>query len=175
MLPLGRILDSIPLVEPIDLDSSQGGDLFSLRDAGGAEFNFMTGVGAAGRDLTFTIKKHTDLSDASGTTIDLSALAHAFYYYKQGSAATVVGVGTWTKVALVDSDGATVILDTDEGETSTFIKLYISADDLGDGYSALSLSAVVAGGSGAKLGAAWANLVDLDVQRTPANLRTALA
>lgn len=174
MLGLGRSYDVIPLVIPIDLDSSQGGDQFSLRDASGVDIFFLTGDGAADRDLTFTVKKHTDMSDGTGTTIDLSAIAHPYYYYKQHGT-TVVGVGTWTKAAISDTDGASVVLDAAEGENSTLICFHIAASDLGDGYTALSVSAVVAGGSGAKLGAAWANLVDLDVQRTPANLRSALA
>lgn len=175
MLGLGRSYDVIPLVIPIDLDSSQGGDQFSLQDAGGVDLFFLTGVGAAGRDLTFTVKRHTDMSDATGTTIDLSALSHPYYYYKQGTAATCVGVGTWSRGSLADTDGDAVVLDAAEGETSSLICLHISADDLGAGYTALSVSAVVAGGSGAKLGAAWAVLTDLDVQRVPTNLRTALA
>lgn len=175
-LGLGRSYDVIPLVIPIDLDTSQGGDLFSLRDAGGVDLFFYTGVGAAGRDLTFTIKQHTDLSDATGTTIDMTALQHPYYYYKQGTAATVVGVGTWTKSAIfTDTDGASVVLDAAEGETSSLICFHIDAQDLSAGYSALSVSAIVAGGSGAKLGAAWAVLTDLKLQRTPANLRSQLA
>ena len=175
MLGLGRLYDVIPLVIPIDIDTSQGGDQFSLQDAGGVDLFFFTGVGAAARDLTFTVKKHTDMADATGTTIDLSAIADPNYYYKQGSAATAVGVGSWAKAAITDTDGATVVLDDAEGETSTLICFHLSAADLGDGYTALSVSAVVAGGSGAKLAAAWAQLVDLKVQRTPANLRSALA
>lgn len=175
MLGLGRVHDIIPLVIPIDLDSSQGGDQFSLRNAGGVELVFITGVGAAGRDLTFTVKRHTDMSDATGTTIDLSAISHPYYYYKQGTAATCVGVGTWSRGSLADTDGAAVVLDAAEGETSSLIVVYIDADDLGDGYTALSVSDIVAGGSGAKLGAAVAMLVDLDVQRIPTNLASALA
>lgn len=176
MLALGRLYDLIPLVEPIDLDTSQGGDQFSLRDAGGVTIVFFTGVGAAGRDLTFTAKRHTDMADATGTTIDLTAIAHPYYYYKQGAAATAVGVGSWTKSsAVTDSDGAAVVLDAAEGETSTLIAFHLDASDLGDGYSAVSVSAIVAGGSGAKLGCAIAILDDLKVQRTPANLRSALA
>jgi hypothetical protein len=78
-------------------------------------------------------------------------------------------------VAHADTDGAAVVLDDADGETSSLFAVYISADDLGDGYSALSVSAVVAGGSGAKLAAALAILTDLRIQRTPANLRSALA
>jgi hypothetical protein len=172
---LGRLYDVIPLVEPIDLDSSQSGDLFALRNASGVGLFFLTGVGAAGRDLTFTVKRHTDISDASGTTIDLSAIAHPYYYYKAGTAATVVGVGTWSRGSLSDTDGSAVVLDAAEGETSMLIYFHLDGSDLGSGYSALSVSAVVAGGSGAKLGAAWAVLEDLNVQRDPRNLATALA
>lgn len=175
MLGLGRVHDIIPLVEPIDLDTSQSGDQFSLRNCGGVELVFFTGVGAAGRDLTFTLKKHTDMSDATGTTIDMSTLSHPYYYYKQGVAATPVGIGTWSRGSLADTDGASVVLDAAEGETGSLIVIYVDANDLGDGYTALSVSAVVAGGSGAKLGAAMAILVDLDVQRVPTNLATALA
>lgn len=176
MLALGRLYDLIPLVEPIDIDTSQGGDQFSIRDAGGVTLVFITGVGAAGRDLTFTVKRHTDMADTSGTTIDLSAIAHPHYYIKRGTAATVVGDGSWTKsAAMTDTDGATVVLDDTEGETSVLIALHLDKRDLGDGYSALSVSAIVAGGTGAKLAACIAILDDLQVQRAPANLRSALA
>lgn len=174
-LALGNDYDVIPLVIPIDIDDSQGGDQFSLRDADGVDLFFMTGVGAAGRDLTFTLKRHTDMSDSTGTTIDMSGFAHPYYYYKQGSAATVVGIGTWSRGSLADTDGATVVLDADEGETSSLICIHIDAADLGDGYTALSVSAVVGGGSGAKLAAAWAVLTGLNVKRVPTNLRSALA
>ena len=172
---LGRLYDVIPLVIPIDLDTSQSGDQFSLRNAGGVDICFLTGDGAAGRDLTFTVKRHTDMSDATGTTIDLSTIAHPYYYYKQDGT-TAVGVGTWTKsAAMSDTDGATVVLDAAEGENSTLIVFHLDSADLGDGYSAVSVTDVVAGGSGAKIGAAWAILTDLTVQRTPANLNNALA
>jgi len=140
MLALGRLYDIIPLVEPIDIDTSQSGDQFSLRDAGGVTLVFITGVGAAGRDLTFTIKRHTDMSDATGTTIDLTGIAHPYVYRKQGTAATVVGDGSWERVALADTDGASVVLDDADGETSSLFALHLDKRDLGDGYSALSVS-----------------------------------
>lgn len=174
MLGLGRSYDVIPLVIPIDLDTDQAGDQFSLRDAGGVDLFFYTGVGAAGRDLQFTIKRHVDMDDATGTTIDLGEISHPYWYSKQGADATVVGVGTWTQNALDDSDGADVVLDATEGETSSLICIHLDASDLGSGYSALSVSVKIAG-SGAKLGAAWAVLTDLAVQRTPANLRSQVA
>lgn len=173
---LGRLYDLIPLVEPIDIDTSQGGDQFSLRDAGGVDLIIFSGVGAAGRDTTFTIKKHVDMADSTGTTIVMgSATALRNYFVKKGTAATAVGVGTWTKSTWFDADGAGVVLDDAEGETSALIVVPIEASDLGDGYSALSISAFVAGGSGAKLACCIGLLRDLQVQRTPANLASALA
>src|SRR5690606_3525106 len=148
MLGLGKDYDIIPLVIPIDLDSSQGGDQFSLRDADGVDLVFITGDGDTGRDLTFTVKKHVDMSDGTGTTIDLSAIAHPRDCCERG-ASSVGGQGTWSKGDIVDVDGAAVVLDDAEGESSSLIVFHISASDLGSGYSALSVSAVVAGGSGA--------------------------
>ena len=173
-LGLGRLYDVIPIVVPIDLDTDQAGDQFSLRNAGGVDLWFYTGIGAAGRDLQFTIKKHVDMADATGTTIDLGEIAHPYWYAKQGADATVIGVGTWTQNALDDADGADVVVDATEGETSSLICIHLDASDLGDGYTALSVS-VKEAGTGAKLGAAWAVLTDLDVQRTPANLASAVA
>lgn len=175
MLGLGRLYDVVPLMIPIDFSSSQGGDQFSLRDAGGVDIFFFFGDASAGDDLVFTVKRHTDMSDASGTTIDLSAIAHPHYYYKQ-SGTTAVGVGTWAKGNISDTDGATVTLDDANGEASALLCFHIDKRDLGDGYTALSVSSIVTGdASGAKIGAAWAVLTDLAVQRTPANLRSALA
>lgn len=175
MLALGRNYDIIPIVEPIDIDTSQSGDQFSLRDAGGVTLVFITGVGSAGRDLTFTVKRHVDMADATGTTLDLSTIAHPYVYRKQGTAATVVGDGTWERVAVTDTDGASVVFDDADGETSSLFAFHLDKRDIGDGYSAISVSAIVAGGSGAKLAACIAILDDLQVQRAPANLRSALA
>lgn len=175
MLGLGRLYDIIPLVIPIDLDNSQGGDQFSLRDAGGVDLVFITGDGDAGRDLTFTLKRHVDMSDASGTTIAMGTATELRSYFAKQHSSTVVGIGTWARRTWFDADGSAIVLDSDEGEASSLFVIPIEAEDLGDGYSALSVSAVVAGGSGAKLGAAFALLRDLKVQRTPENLRSQLA
>lgn len=172
---LGHNYDIIPLVIPIDLDNSQSGDQFSLRDAEGCDLVFITGDGAAGRDLTFTVKKHVDMDDATGTTIALGSASDLRNYFYKQHGTTVVGVGTWSKGTYFDADGDAIVLDDAEGENSSLIVVPISADDLGDGYTALSVSAVVAGGSGAKLGAAMALLWGLKVQRTPENLRSQLA
>lgn len=172
---LGASYDIIPIAIPIDLDTDQGGDQFSLRDCSGFDLVLYTGVGAAGRDAQFTIKRHTDMSDATGTTIVCgTATALRSYFYKQGSAATVVGVGTWAAGTWYDADGADVVVDAAEGETSSLIVIPFEASDLGDGYSAVSISVKIAG-SGAKIGCAFAVLRGLDVQRTPANLRSQLA
>jgi hypothetical protein len=172
---LGRLYDLVPIVIPIDLDTDQAGDQLSLRNCGGVDLIFFTGVGAAGRDLQFTITKHVDMADTVGTTIALgSATALRDYFYKQGSAATAVGVGTWAAGTWFDANGADIVLDAAEGETSSLIVVPIEASDLGDGYSAITVS-VKEAGSGAKLGCCIALLRDLEVMRTPANLASALA
>jgi hypothetical protein len=170
---LGRLYDLVPVVDPIDLDNSQTGEQISLRDHNGVDLIFYTGDGAAGRDLTFTIKRHVDMADATGTTLALgSATALRNFFYKRGDS-TAVGDGTWTKGTWFDADGSGIVLDDTEGEDSRLIVVPIEAGDLGDGYSALSVSAVVAGGSGAKLGCCIALLRDSQVRRTPANLNDA--
>jgi len=167
---LGRLLDIIPIVIPIDLDNSQAGDQFSLENCGGVDLVFITGDGAAGRDLTFTLKRHVDMADTSGTTIALTAKP---YYYKRDGT-TAVGVAAWTASTFTTTDGSAIVLDDAEGEDSRLIVVPIASADLGSGYSSLSVSAVVAGGSGAKLGACMAILRDLEVMRTPANLKSAI-
>lgn len=171
---LGRSYDIIPLAIPIDLDSEQSGDQFSLQDCAGFDLVFFTGDGAAGRDVTFTIKRHTDMSDATGTTIVCGSATDLRNFYYKRHDSTVVGVGTWTKSTWFDADGAAVVVDATEGEDSRLMVIPFSAQDLGDGYSAVSITAIVAGGSGAKIGCAFAILYGLDVQRAPENLRSAL-
>ncbi len=174
MYGLGRIYDIIPISIPIDHDSDQAGDQFSLRDCGGFDLVLFTGDGSAGYDIQFTIKRHTDMSDASGTTIVVGTASELRdYFYKQG-ASSVVGQGTWTKGTWYDANGADVVVDSDEGENSSLIVIPFEATDLGDGYSAVSISVKIAG-SGAKLACCLAILRDLDVQRAPANLRSQLA
>lgn len=171
---LGRLYDLIPISIPIDHDTDQGGDQFSLRDAGGVDLILYTGDGDTGRDIEFTIKRHVDMADASGTTVVMgTATELRDYFYKQHGT-TVVGVGTWSKGTWFDADGAAVVLDAAEGENSSLIVVPIEASDLGDGYSAMSVSVKIAG-SGAKIACCLALLRDLKVQRTPENLRSALA
>lgn len=172
---LGADYDLIPLAIPVDLDNSQSGDQFSLRDCSGFDLVFFTGDGAAGRDVTFTIKKHVDMADGTGTTIALGSASDLRNFYHKRHDSSVVGVGTWTKGTWSDTDGATVVVDDTEGEDSRLIVIPFSKDDLGDGYSAVSITAIVAGGSGAKIGCAFAILWGLKVQRAPQNLRTQLA
>lgn len=167
---LGRIYDIVPLAIPIDLDNSQTGDIFELKHWTGFDLHIFTGDGAAGRDVQFDVKRHTDISDGTGTTIALgSATALRKFHYKEG-ATTVVGDTGWTTGTWFDADGAGVILNDAEGENSSYIVVPFEASDLGDGYTAVSISAIVAGGSGAKIGCAFALLRDPQVQRAPANL-----
>lgn len=172
---LGRDYDIIPLAIPIDLDNSQSGDQFSLRDCAGFDLVLFTGDGAADRDVTFTIKRHVDMDDATGTTIVCGTATDLREYFYKQHGTTAVGVGTWSRGTWYDADGAGVVVDTAEGENSSLIVIPFEADDLGDGYSAVSISAIVAGGSGAKIGCALAILRGLRVQRTPENLRSQLA
>lgn len=167
---LGRSYDIVPIVIPIDAAASQTGDQFSLRDCAGCDIVIFTGDGAAGRNITFTVKKHVDMSDATGTTIALGSAAQLRnYFYKQGTT-TAVGVGTWTKGTWFDADGAGIVVDSAEGDKSSLFVIPIEASDLGDGYSALSISAVVTANAGAKLTAVLAILRGLAVQRAPQNL-----
>jgi hypothetical protein len=171
---VGRLFDLDAIVIPIDLDSSQTGEQINLANCGGVDIVFITGDGAAGRDLTFTLKRHVDMADTTGTTFPSTAFSSAPYYYKRHDS-TVVGVGTWTKSTFTDTDGATIVLDDTEGEDSRMIVVPVEASQLGDGYSSISIADVVAGGSGAKLGACIAVRRDLQVSRAPQNLATQLA
>lgn len=171
---LCRSFDIDPIVIPIDLDNNQSGDQVSMRGCGGIDIVFITGDGAAGRDLTFTLKRHVDMADATGTTFPSTTFSSRPYYYKRHDS-TVVGVGTWTRSTFTDTDGTAIVLDDTEGEDSRLIVVPIEAQDLGDGYSAISVTDIVAGGSGAKLGACLLIRRDLEVQRAPQNAASALA
>ena len=174
MQGLGKEYDIIPISIPIDHDTDQGGDQFSLRDCSGFDLVLYSGDGAADRDMEFTIKQHVDMADASGTTIVCgTATALRDYFYKQ-HATTVVGVGTWTKGTWYDADGAAVVVDAAEGENSSLIVIPFEASDLSNGYSAVSISVKIAG-TGAKIACAFAILRGLKSQRKPENLRSALA
>lgn len=167
---LGRTYNLVPVVIPIDIDNSQTGTKINMADYGGVDLVFITGDGAAGRDLTFTLTRHTDTTDSSGTTFPSTAFSSSPYYYKRHDT-TVVGVtSAWVKSSFTDADGAGIVLDDTEGEDSRLIVVPIEAHQLGDGYSCLGVSSIVAGGSGAKLAACVAILRDPQIMRTPANL-----
>lgn len=175
MLGLGNTYDLIPLIAPKDLQASTpGSKLFSLRDCHSVDIVIYCGDGTDNDDIDFTITKHVDLNDASGTTIALGSAGSGHgYYYKKEHATDVTSVGTWTAVAFSDADGVYTIADPSAQSEGVYV-IHIDAADLGDGYSALKF-AITDLGSNAKIGCAFALLQGLAAQRAPQNLRSAIA
>ena len=88
---LGSLIDIIPAIVPLDLQTQRTGDVMSTK--GMARFGVLVfkGAGTAGDDPVLSFKQATDVAGA--TNKDLAVITE--YWSKQG---TLTSVGTWTRV-----------------------------------------------------------------------------
>lgn len=173
MQGLGRLFDIGTCFAPVDIDTNNGwtGKRISMANARGLTFVYFTGVAASGTDdLTFTVKQHTAYT--SGTSNNLAS----------ATVSTSTGITEWfvkTETAL-DNDESWARVTQSEAATITFtgttyaanqsiVAVYIDADQLGDGYTHLSVDGALTT-SAVRLGCGLYILHDLNVQRKPANL-----
>jgi hypothetical protein len=169
---LGRILDIGTAFAPVDLNTAGAtGKRVSLSHATGCLFVAYLGVAASGvEDVVFTVQQHTAYT--GGTTSSLSTAA----------VATSTGITAWhmKAEALLDNDEPWIETTQADGATVTvtgatyslfqcIVAIPISAEQLGDGYTHVSVN-VADPGSASRLGGGLYLLHDLDVQRKPTNL-----
>jgi hypothetical protein len=161
---LGRLFDLSTGWTPVDAQTAQTGKRVSLRNASGCTVVVFKGAGTAGDDHSYDLQQHT--ASSGGTTADLDIVDH--YYLKNET--TLDGDETWTKVTqsaaseITDAGGAGT-----SAESEQIVVIEVSASQLSDGYSYISLNSG-GEGSNAQLSACLYILHDLDVQRAPANL-----
>lgn len=174
MRALGRLFDLGIGFMPVDLNTNNGetGKRISMATCTGITVVALVGVAGGGTDdLVLTFKQHTAYT--SGTSNNLAAAT-----VTTSSGITAYWIKTETAldndeswVEVTQSDSATVTLaGATYAAVQKMIAIDVMADQLGDGYTHLSVDLSVASLGSAEL-ATWFYIThDLAVQRKPANL-----
>lgn len=160
--PLGNMLDIVPAIVPLDLQTARTGDYVSLKNAQGVAFVLFKGAGTAGDDPDFTVNQATDVAGTGA-----KALTFTEIFKKQGSALTAVG--SWSKVT--QSASEVFSADATSAEEQALYVIQINADelDVDDGFDCVNVSCADVGGN-AQLGCALYLLYGLRHPATPENL-----
>jgi len=174
---LGRLFDIGLGFAPVDLNTAGAtGKRFSLQDASG--ITFLVGLAVAGGgtdDDVITMKQHTAYT--SGTSNNLAtatvATSSGITAYWVKSEVSLDNDEPWVEVTQADS--ATITLAGATYATlQLLVAIYVSADQLGDGYTHVSLDFADPGSGGSRLGFCAGIKHDLAAQRRPANLANML-
>lgn len=178
MHALGRLFDIGLGWAPVDLDTSNAatGKRVSMVGAGGITFVVAGAVGGA-EDLVLDLQQHTAYT--GGTSKDLEADTTggvagtgetAFYHIK--AEALLDNDESWVKVPITGGASTTsevTVVGATYGVMQKIIAIHVSAEQLADGYTHVSLNAAITTGT-AQLATCLYILHDLKVQRAPANL-----
>lgn len=168
---LGRLFNVGNAVQPVDINTSDAatGLRISMANATGVTILAITNAGGAD-DITFDVQQHTAYT--SGTSADLDATAVAtstgidHYYIKAET--TNDNDEAWVKVTQTAASEV-VVSGATYGAMQKLVAIYVSADQLGDGYTHMSVNVACTTGT-AQLMAVLYIVHDLHVQRTPVNL-----
>jgi len=170
---LGRIFDIGLGWAPVDLDTANGATGKRLSMAVGTGVTFLVSVGvAAGAtdDLVFTVQQHTAYTGGTSSSLATASVASSTgitaFYVK--SEALLDNDESW--VETTQADAATITLaGATYAATQQLLAVYVGADQLGDGYTHVSLNAAITT-SNARLSSCIYIVHDLAYQRKPANL-----
>jgi hypothetical protein len=155
---LGRLFDITAIAAPADAVSSAiTGNRVSLKHAGGVTFVVITSAGSTD-ELDLDLREHT--AATSGLSQDLDIITT--YYIK--SEATLDGDEDWTAVTQA---AASEISDAGGASEQTLLVVEVSADQLSDGYTHVSLDVPDLGSNGSRYVAILAITHDLYAQRSP--------
>lgn len=167
MNPLGSLIDIVPAVLPLDLQTARSGDYVSLKNAAGVLVVFFKGAGTAADDPTLELQQAKTV--AGGSAKDLNGFVDIFK--KQGT--TLTGVGTWSKVSqTADED---FIGDGTSAEEEGLYAAWIPADilDVDNGFDCVQCNVKDVGGN-AQLGCVFYIVHGLRYQAAPENLPNAI-
>lgn len=178
MEALGRLFDIGTAWTAVDLNTSNAatGKRCSLQNATGV--TFVASVGAevsSTTDIVFTFNQHT--ASVNGTSNVLAAAtvttSRGVTKYWTKSETTLDNDEAW--VETTQSDGSTVTLAAAGfAAKEKILAVYVSADQLGDGYTHLSVDVAVAALGQIEYAAGLYIVHDLNQQRKPANLPSLL-
>jgi hypothetical protein len=176
MEALGRLFDVSIGYLNIDLNTSGAtGKRVSLKNASGVSILCVVPATGGTEDLTFDVQQATAASGGSSADLDNTGVAGSrgidHFYIK--AATTLAGTETWTRVAQTEASEV-VVSGTTYGASQCLVLIEVSASQLADGYSYISVNSPDPG-STARVCSVVYFLHDLAVQRRPANLVAALA
>lgn len=175
---LGRLFNLGVAVAPVDINTSDAatGKRLDMSGATGVTVVAITGTGGAD-DLVFDLQQHTAAS--GGTSKDLEADTAAgvagttetsFYHIKAETA--LDNDEAWVKVPVTtgaSTSSEITVVGATYGTQQKLVAIYVSADQLADGYRWFSVN-VACTTSTAQLLAVLYLVHDLDSQRAPVNL-----
>lgn len=168
---LGRLFNIGNAVQPVDINTSDAatGLRISMQGATGITIIAITNAGGAD-DLTFDVQQHTAYTGGTSNDLDATAVATStgidHFYIKAET--TNDGDEAWVKVTQTAASEC-VVSGTTYGAMQKLVAIYVSADQLGDGYTHISVN-VACTTSTAQLLAVLYIVHDLAVQRAPVNL-----
>jgi hypothetical protein len=173
---LGRLLDASIGYLNVDLNTSGAtGKRVSLKNASGCTILCLVPATAGTEDLTFDVQQATAASGGSSADLDAGGVAGSrgidHFYIK--AATTLAGTETWTRLTQTEASEV-VVSGTTYGASQCIVAIEISASQLADGYSYISVNSPDPGSTARVVSVVYL-LHDLAVQRTPANLAAALA
>lgn len=169
---LGRLFDIGTAFAPVDLNTAGAtGKRLAMSHATGVAFvAYLAAAGSGVEDVVFTVQQHTAYTGGTTSSLATASVASSTgitsWWIK--AEATLDNDEGWTEVT--QADGATV---TVSGATyslfQAIVVIQISSEQLGDGYTHVSVNAADPG-SVARLAGGLYIVHDLDVQKKPANL-----
>lgn len=173
ILGLGANFDLTPAWAPVDLDTANGatGIRMHMGHCGAVLFVAFLGAAASGTDdVTFDVQQHTAYTGGTSTDLDSAADADAVgiteYYIKSETA--LDGDEAWVRVTQSEASEVTLAGAT-YAARQKIVAFGVGADQLGEGYTHLSVNAAVTT-SAVQLGAGLYIPLHLRDKRKPANL-----
>lgn len=180
MEALGRLFDISAGVVNVDVNTSGAtGKRVSLKNASGVTIVVLAPSTGGTEDLVLDVQQATALSGGTSNDMDSTNGARGVDYFYIKSASTLAGTETWSKVANTAGSSAlgtseVTVAGATYGGSQFIVAVEVSASQLADGFSYLSLN-IADPGSTARVCSVLYFLHDLEVQRKPANLAAALA
>lgn len=171
MMGLGRLFDIGTAVVPVDINTSDAatGKRISMQNATGCTIIAHCLVGGAD-DIVFDVQQHTAYTSGTSADLDSTAVSTSTgitsFYIKAETA--LDNDETWVKVTQSEASECTVVGAT-YGTQQKMVAIYVSAAQLGDGYSHLSVNVACTTSTSQLLTVIYL-LHDLDVQRKPESL-----
>ena len=160
-LGLGASFDIGSQIVPVDLGTAANtGHRIHMENYGGVTFVGYLATGTAAQAPTFTLQEHTAATGGTSTNL---VIIDEFWSKVE---ATLDGDETWTRVT--QTAAATVTDATWDDANQVLVAFDVRAEQLSDTYEWVSVN--VADPGTAHIGAVFAIMFDLKVQRAPQNL-----